>query len=162
MLKAFIDLGEHCPKFLRSQLESIINFSLQVNSVLPTLGLINSPVVSVWCGCFLCLSCNYVVVVCCFIFFCCGYVGDGDERHGGQLETACFRIACYHSGECSTNDEKILEPYAKDRYTHMPHTYTRYVYMHTYIHRYIRCICIYTHIHDTLSLMQEFKIIKCL
>ncbi len=30
LLKTFIDLGEHCPKFLRPQLEEIIKLSLQV------------------------------------------------------------------------------------------------------------------------------------
>lgn len=30
LLKTFIDLGDHCPKFLRSQLENIIELSLKV------------------------------------------------------------------------------------------------------------------------------------
>jgi len=30
LLKTFIDMGEHCPKFLRPQLEQIIKLTLQV------------------------------------------------------------------------------------------------------------------------------------
>ena len=30
LLKAFIDLGEQCPKFLRSQLEAVIELMLKV------------------------------------------------------------------------------------------------------------------------------------
>ena len=36
LLKAFIDLGDHCPKFLRPMLESIIELSLKVSEVGPS------------------------------------------------------------------------------------------------------------------------------
>ncbi len=31
LLKAFIDFGDHCPKFLRPQLENVIELSLKVH-----------------------------------------------------------------------------------------------------------------------------------
>ena len=30
LLKAFIDLGDHCPKFLRSQLDNVVELMLKV------------------------------------------------------------------------------------------------------------------------------------
>ena len=30
LLKAFIELGDHCPKFLRSQLDQVVEFMLKV------------------------------------------------------------------------------------------------------------------------------------
>lgn len=52
MLKTFIDLGDHCPKFLRSQLEVILELMLKVGGE--------------WVR-----FCNHVAVICdCFL-------GDG-------------------------------------------------------------------------------------
>ncbi len=91
LLKSFIELGDHCPKFLRSQLENILELMLKVcmhdSSSLTT---------------------SYILLHVC--------TGDADRVTDGLLETAGTRADGYHSRERPCHDEKTLRLLSTDRW----------------------------------------------